>query len=600
MRLFLTFWALCLSGAPVRSASLEMLPEFLRPDPFGGIVAADQVSSRKSAPLMAARGGYASFQLVVQFPEGGPYSLNVSLGAAGGKIQTDVFREWFHLTQRGKRYYPDALIPVKLPFQSQLPQPDNKIEKQTAQAFWVDVWVAPDAPAGVIEGKATLEAGGKTQSLPIRLEVFPAIVPDEDVPVVDHNSYGSSWIAGFYKSPNESAEDFYRSDRFFQLIHAHHRLFYEHRGTFHQLGFGHGGKVGPEFAPALTDSGRNRRIADWGLYDRHYGPLLDGSAFEGTRRGRKPIPFVYLPINPEWPASYLGWGEPGYETEFVNVVSEMERHFREKGWIHTRFELFFNHKKRYKAFEWDGDEVRFPEDDKYFQEYGRLFKKAIPAGTPVQFVFRNDASWSMERQFKTLAGIVNFWVCGGGMLSWYDYAPKMLKDRGDIVWFYSGPPRVSEVSSAITRFPLQAWMWGIDGYIHWLTVSPGDDPWFRFGGGAETLVYPGTRFGIAGPIPSIRLKAQRNCVQDLALLNRFREGKGIDVLRTEAAKRYNGSAPGDWWTPRPKIADQQPYEWSNADIGDATDMEARLFKKLDPAAWQNVRDYVMALAREAK
>ena len=45
-------------------------------------------------------------------------------------------------------------------------------------------------------------------------------------------------------------------------------------------------------------------------------------------------------------------GEPGYEKEFVNVVSEMERHFREKGWTNTRFELFFNQKKRYKAFPW--------------------------------------------------------------------------------------------------------------------------------------------------------------------------------------------------------------------------------------------------------
>ena len=105
---------------------------------------------------------------------------------------------------------------------------------------------------------------------------------------------------------------------------------------FHQLGYGHAGKVGPEFAPALEGSGRSKHIANWDLFDRHYGPLFDGSAFAGTRRGAKPIPFAYLPINPEWPASYLWWGEPGYEAEFVNVVSAMERHFREKNWTqHT-------------------------------------------------------------------------------------------------------------------------------------------------------------------------------------------------------------------------------------------------------------------------
>jgi divalent metal cation (Fe/Co/Zn/Cd) transporter len=40
----------------------------------------------------------------------------------------------------------------------------------------------------------------------------------------------------------------------------------------------------------------------------------------------------------------------------------------------------------------------------------------------VKFVFRADVSWTMERQFKELAGIINFWVCGGGEFGWYDYA----------------------------------------------------------------------------------------------------------------------------------------------------------------------------------
>lgn len=69
----------------------------------------------------------------------------------------------------------------------------------------------------------------------------------------------------------------------------------------------------------------------------------------------------------------------------------MEKHCREKEWTRTRFEMFFNHKKRYKAFPWDGDEVRFPEDGKYFVEYGRLLKRALPADSPVKFLFRTDA-----------------------------------------------------------------------------------------------------------------------------------------------------------------------------------------------------------------
>ena len=40
--------------------------------------------------------------------------------AAG--LQVDVFREWYHALERGKAYYPDALVPVRLPYSSRLPE----------------------------------------------------------------------------------------------------------------------------------------------------------------------------------------------------------------------------------------------------------------------------------------------------------------------------------------------------------------------------------------------------------------------------------------------------------------------------------------------
>lgn len=583
------------------AVSLQALPDYLRPDPFGAIVAADRAAQPavflRAAELEGARGDYVSCHLVVQLPEGGEYTL--SIDNAGGVLQPEIYREWFHLLTGDQGYYPDALIPVRGPWRSRLPEPDNRVPGQTAQAFWLDLWIPPGASPGVHEAAAVLESGGRTYRLPIRVRVLEAVVPPEDVVAIDHNSYGSSWLADLFPTVRRRAPGpaFFASDDFFSLIHAYHRIFYEHRGVYHQLGYGHAGKVGPEFAPALEGEGRRRRVADWSLYDRHYGPLLDGSAFAATRRGARPIPFVYLPINPEWPASFLHWGEPGYEAEFVNVVSEMERHFRERGWTRTRFELFFNHKKRYKGFPWDGDETRFENDLPYFAEYRRLLDRAVPKGSPVQFVFRTDASWMMERQFKAQAGIINFWVCGGTEFAWYDYAPRMLKERGDIVWFYGGTPRMNEGSSQITLNPLKAWMWGIDGYVHWLAVSPGPDPWFRSDGGTTALVYPGDRFGIEGPIPSVRLKLQRNAVAAIALLDSFRSRVPLETLKREAARRYNGTEPKDWWTPRPPLADRPPWEWSNADIDEAPRPNRRFFQNLDADAFHRVRQYALELAR---
>ncbi|MCC6365986.1 MAG: DUF4091 domain-containing protein [Bryobacterales bacterium] len=591
VRFLLFCVSLCAQGAELR-----LWPEYVRTGPDGDVVAADRAAPANAAskPVRAARAGYASLQVAVRLRSPGEYTFRVQ-----SPLQADVFREWYHRLEKDQAWHPDALVPVKVPHTARLPDPDNRIGNQQVQAYWIDIWVPAGTQPGEYPLTFRLESAEGNAEAAVKVRVLPAVIPDEDAVVIDHNSYGSSWIGDLYPGERgRSGADFYRSDAFFRLVHAYHRIFYEHRGVFHQLGYGHAGKVGPEFAPALAGTGRNKHIAGWDLYDRHYGPLFDGSAFRGSRRGERPIPFAYLPINPEWPASYLWWGEPGYEAEFGNVVSEMERHFREKGWTHTRLELFFNHKKRYMGFPWDGDEVRFPEDDWYFREYGRMFRNAVPKDSPVRFVFRADTSWSMEQQSKELEGIVNMWICGDGILSWYPQVAREMKRRGDIVWFYSGPPPVTQAAAKITEFPLQAWLWGIDGYVHWLTVSAGADPWFRFDGGGTALVYSGERFGIEGPIPSIRLKVQRNAVQDLALLESFQTRRPVTELRAEAARRFNGSKPEDWWNPRPAIADRPPMEWTNGEIDAATAGTRNMLRKTRPDAWENVHAFVMQLAEE--
>ena len=406
----LTF--LILIATLCRALDLRALPEFYRPDPFGGVVEADRTPSLPSSKIIritAARNGYASTHLVIDgLKSSDEYSLDMSV-----PLPFEIYREWFHFNKPDQHYYPDALIPVKLPFHSQIPDPDHRIAKQTAAAFWLDVWIPADTKPDIYRGKVTLASGNERRSVPLEVLVLALSVPNEDVIILDSNSYGTSWM--FDQYPETLSRDGDAS--LFRLIHSYHRVFYEHRSTFHQLGYGHAGKVGPEFAPELAGSGKAKHIVSWERFDRHYGPLLDGSAFKGARRGAKPVPFVYLPVNPEWPASFLWWGEPGYELEFVNVLSAMERHFREKNWTSTRFELFFNQKKRYKGFNWDGDEIRFVRDNDYLVTYRRLLDKAVPADSLVKFVVRADTSWSMADQFERLRGIVNFWVAGEGMLS---------------------------------------------------------------------------------------------------------------------------------------------------------------------------------------
>ena len=235
--------ALCLLLAArlLPAVVLEVLPEFSRPDPFGGSVAADgKAAFAPRVSLAGARAGYVSCHLVVKLPRPGDYSLAVKIDAP---LQADLHREWFHRLEADKGYYPDALVPVRSPYRGRLPDPENRIEGQSAQAFWLDVWIPADARPGVYRGSAVAEAAGTASTVPVEIRVLPASVPAEDAVTMDHNSYGTNWLASQYPSAvKRAAGDFYRSDELFRLIHAHHRIFYEHRGIFHQLGYGHGGK----------------------------------------------------------------------------------------------------------------------------------------------------------------------------------------------------------------------------------------------------------------------------------------------------------------------------------------------------------------------
>jgi hypothetical protein len=590
--LFLVFLASC------RASDLLVLSAYHRPDPFGGIVASDlpQASWNHAIQLSAARGGYVSFQLAVKSDH--PCS-DCKLSIESSQ-PVDVYREWFHFNTPDKHYYPDALIPVQLPYSFQMPDPENAIQGQKVRAFWVDVWIAPNAKPGVYHGRARLLDGSVRKTVPFTISVLPAVIPAQDVLNMDSNSYGVGWLQQQYPKALAGSGRA-KEDALYQLIHDYHRIFYENRGIYHQLAYGHAGYVDTGFAPELAGTGEQKHVVSWDRFDRLFGPLLDGSAFAGTRRGPRPIPFMYLPINPEWPANYLWWGEPGYQAEFTNVVGEMERHFREKGWTTTKFEVFFNQKKRYKGFEWDGDEVRFPKDDRYFLAYHDLLMKALPADTPVHFAMRADTSWTMGQQMHMLKNVIGLWCAGGGEFTWSLDELPALKQRGDTVWIYGGTPPVQDVSSSMASDPLRAWIFGVDGFVRWLAVSPGPHPFKALSdGGTKTLVYSGERFGLEEPIPSIRLKLQRNTIQDLDLLEVEAKRGSRESIQTQVVRLFDNTTLAQWkHSPLPPPAGK-PIDWTNADLGDALKPYDAQFPTPQPDAWQRVHEFALKQAGGAR
>lgn len=597
-------------AATAHAWELQVWNEFSRFTPDGQLIKQDWTSQppeplntiTRPNRIPALRNGYVSLVLLVKDIKGGPYRLSVSQ-TEGPPVQLDLYRAWYHLspkapaTQPGEKpklwlpAVPDALVPIGSSVELTLPTADNRVPDQKAQMFWLDVFVPKDAPPDQqVTLKFTLNTAGFNTEAYAVMDTQRLAYPDEDPITADHNSYGIGFLSGQYPQLRAKVgEKFNTSDEAFQLMHEYYKIHYENRGTFHNLGYGHSGAVTEQYVPVLGGYGETRGPVDWTLFEKHFGPLLDGSAFKDTRRGPKPIDYLYLTINPEWPARYVLLGSQGYETEFVNAVRQMIQHFEKKGWTKTKFEMFFNHKKRYKGFDWDGDETRWPKDDVYFKLYKRLLAQATPRGTAVQMIIRHDASWRMHEQFQSLNGIVDLWVCSGGILSWFPWAPAMLHERGNLVWFYGGTPEAWEPIINIIEYPLQAWKWEVDGYCRWLTNSPGEDPWFNFNGGGEALVYSGERFGMEKPIPCIRLKLERNIIQDVAIL-KMADAKIKDAVAKGQMSPPDKSGAEEWWNATPQALHTPAAYWNNAFFEGASRPSVVQREKLDPNWWLGVRN----------
>ncbi|MFH1707521.1 MAG: hypothetical protein ABIF71_06355 [Planctomycetota bacterium] len=572
----------CAAGAAA-GLDLVVTDEFRRIDPFGAVVVKDGASAviydGKTVKLEAAAGGYAAFNLGILPGEGAPVTVAAAFETEG--VAVDFYRAWFHRNKDENKYYPDALVPVTAGTALACPAADNKVEGQTCITLWVDIWI-PAALAGkTLNGKITVtDAKGTATALPVTITTGPNAIPAEDGLEADHNTYGVGWIFTLAPQYAKTIPGFRESDEYNRIFLDAHRLMYDHRAAIHDLGYNHNGNVQAIFAPQLAGEGQDKRIVSWAYFDRRYGPLCDGTAFAGSRRGPHPIPGLYLPITPEWPALLANWGEETYTTEFVNIVSAMEKHFRAKGWVNTRFEMFFNHKKRHKAFSWDGDETKFPKDNRYFKIYGDLLRKAVPATSPVKFTFRHDASWQIENQVAELKGVVNQWILSGGCSSLWPAVIPELRKRGDTIWVYGGPSSIWDSSVAILGLAIQAWMKGVDGFEQWQFADAGSDPWFNCDGANTGLIFPGEQFGIRGAIPCIRLKLQRDFLQDVALAMGLH---GRDASAAQAAA-LAGLAPADWSVAaKPALLDRDPVTWNNPDIGEAVKIKASA--ELTDAGW---------------
>ncbi|WJH37056.1 DUF4091 domain-containing protein [Paenibacillus sp. CC-CFT747] len=476
-----------------------------------------------SLALISPRNAYVSFQIILRLDGGSIGDVRIRSEAVQGEYgeipaaEFSFYSQWFHRIQG--RYYPDALVPLEEGPSSRLTLAAvtglNAIEGQTYAAVWVDLFIPEGIRPGDYEGRLHVTTGAGTDTHSFRLKALETVVPNESFLIADLNSYADNLSRRMrYLKNNENR---YEDGTYFEVEKQFYRMAHEHRCLFHYLPYSHSGDIPPTFIPELEGKGKEMRVKDWSSFDEHYGPYLDGSAFKDTKRGAIPLPYLYLPFNFHWPADYVKFGTKGYRTEFAGILEEFHRHFTEMGWLHTKFELFLNHKKRYKLFPYDGDETRFVWDEKVNDIYYDLAKDVLEREDGAKVIFRTDASWSYGLHFEKYADIIKLWVVNQQMFSWFPEGLESLRKAGDEVWTYGGTQSIAQPLLGTVISPITAVARGVDGFCFWENTLWGDN-WHVTpeSDGQAALFYPGDElFGIFGPLPSIRLKTMRGRCRSL-------------------------------------------------------------------------------------
>lgn len=511
--------------------------------------------------LSTARNQFVSFQIGV-VPESGTLDrLELSfspLKGEAGEISAACFEtssQWFH--QLKGKLIPDLLIPLeKYPFK--IPLDERYLPNQKAGALWVDLWIAETVSAGIYTGGVTVKADGETTVFPVSCKVSAWSVPKENKIVADLNNYADS-ISDSFDSLRSNPER-YTDGSYNGVETEFFKMSREHRCLFHNLPYRHSGTIPPNYLPELAGEGKQIHVKSWELFDAHFAPLLDGSAFAGNRGGEYPLEFMYLPFHFGWPADYAKWGQKGYRTEYRRILQEFVNHFEEKGWNATYFEILLNHKKDYRFYPYTVDEIWYEHDQDVVYTYHDIIRDIWDTSS-CKFVWRMDSSNHYGNHFDhPFSDMCKMWVAGFTMFDWFPESVEVMREKGNILWVYGGVLQALDESLlAIYMYPIYCMMTGTTGFCVWNTTGfRGDMLQCPVSHGGENLFYPGSYFGIEAPLPSLRLKTLRNAMQLTELAMRT-HGTPLKQEMDGCINRIFHREK--WFCEKPDFIDTPPRYW---------------------------------------
>lgn len=419
--------------------------------------------------LSAARGEREAAQIVLRSPRKAQL-VDVTirdLQAAGGlrlgaEVVTVYRVAYVYLPAHG-RDYPDPLPPLQLPLE---------LEPNSNQPLWVSVEVPRDAKPGLYRGQLELEiTGSERHTVPIELRVWSFEIPLQPSMRTAFGLWGDGIARHHSVSPNSK---------------AHQKLmerYWEHLVS--------------------------RRISPYSI------PVDIFSPEAGKYLGDPRLSSFVIPYSDD-------------EAQLRRTVE----HLRQGGWLD-------------KGYFYVVDEPITREQYDRLIEVCNRIRKIDPSLKIVSPYYRNPDFDKDKTPIDLLTGHINIWCPNTAF-----FHPNLLRPRqqqGEEVWWYvcCGPGKpfanffVDMDGIAHRILFWQQKLFGVQGLLYWNTVwwnpSSTEDPWKDIATvkdinpnvyGDGSLMYPGKRAGVYGPVTSIRLELICDGTEDYEYLTLYEKEFG--------------------------------------------------------------------------
>lgn len=513
--------------------------------------------------LNGARNEIISFNLLIEAVKPTLHNVSVESGMVfqfenrkpAWKLQAGLFRDWY---VKDGNWYPEICVPLTKSFD--IPALDNAVPGQRNQSVFVEFLVPRTVTPGTYHSGITITSGGNaTVQVSVELVVNDLTLLDTLGFDISLNTYGT--VGQYFGLDDHTPE--YRA-----LEREYHRMAHRHRSTLAIMGYSHTGSVSTNYAPPLAGEGANLRVADWQAWDTQFGPYLDGSAFADLPRAGVPITHFYLPFHEAWPGDIRAHykykatttdypdliaehalNAPPIEQAlnaefaqgFTNVAHQFAAHFKQKNWTRTDFQFYQNDKYYYKDPKTGGrgtswwllDEPNHRDDWLALGYFDRLFAAGTRSVKGVSLPMREDIS-RPQWQRDYLDNNVDLMVVSGELFTKGPRLREMQEQWGVRLWNYGTANAVTRSNTEAEAWAIRAWLAGADAIVPWQTVGS-DENYTR--ADETALLLPGKRFGIIGPVASLRLKALRRAQQDVEYLLLLAKAKHWDREQIGAALR---------------------------------------------------------------